>query len=129
LLLRVRPPSLAGVWAFAGRYRDDLPGVRDVAWDQRCGAAARGSCLLGDQFRGADGHGGELPFAPFEVVCPSVDVGARVEAKQLACKSDKIDARGLAVLPERDLVPQIWLPDPGVRSLLEQARFRMHLDG
>jgi transposase len=45
----------------------------------------------------------------------------------LACKTDKIDARVLAVLSERDLVPQIWLPGPGVRSLREQARFRMHL--
>ena len=30
----------------------------------------------------------------------------------LACKTDKIDARVLAVLSERDLVPAIWLPDP-----------------
>jgi transposase len=45
----------------------------------------------------------------------------------LACKTDKIDARVLAVLSERDLVPQIWLPGPGVRCLREQARFRMHL--
>jgi len=45
----------------------------------------------------------------------------------LACKTDKIDARVLAVLSERDLVPQIWLPDPRVRSEREQARFRMHL--
>ena len=30
----------------------------------------------------------------------------------LACKTDKIDARVLAVLSERDLVPEIWLPDP-----------------
>ena len=29
----------------------------------------------------------------------------------LACKTDKIDARVLAVLSERDLVPEIWLPD------------------
>ena len=33
----------------------------------------------------------------------------------LACKTDKIDARVLAVLSERDLVPEIWLPDPLVR--------------
>ena len=45
----------------------------------------------------------------------------------LACKTDKIDARVLAVLSERDLVPGIWLPGPGVRCLREQARFRMHL--
>src|SRR3954452_12623756 len=33
----------------------------------------------------------------------------------LACETDRIDARVLAVLPERDLVPEIWLPDPRVR--------------
>jgi len=45
----------------------------------------------------------------------------------LACKTDKIDARVLAVLSERDLVPSIWLPDPHIRSEREQARFRLHL--
>lgn len=45
----------------------------------------------------------------------------------LACKTDKIDARVLAVLSERELVPEIWLPDPRVRSERETARFRMHL--
>jgi transposase len=45
----------------------------------------------------------------------------------LACKTDKIDARVLAVLSERDLVPAIWLPDPRVRCEREQARFRLHL--
>src|SRR4051812_30267855 len=33
----------------------------------------------------------------------------------LACKTDKIDARVLALLSHRDLVPEIWLPDPRVR--------------
>ncbi len=33
----------------------------------------------------------------------------------LACKTDRIDARVLAVLSQRDLVPEIWLPDPRVR--------------
>jgi transposase len=45
----------------------------------------------------------------------------------LACKTDKIDARVLAVLSERDLVPAIWLPNPAVRREREQARFRLHL--
>jgi len=45
----------------------------------------------------------------------------------LACKTDKIDARVLAVLSERELVPAIWLPDPRVRAEREQARFRLHL--
>ena len=41
----------------------------------------------------------------------------------LACKTDKIDARVLAVLSHRDLVPEIWLPDRRVRREREQARF------
>src|SRR5262245_15275802 len=42
----------------------------------------------------------------------------------LACKTDRIDAWVLAELSRRDLVPAIWLPDPGVRAHRERARFR-----
>ena len=45
----------------------------------------------------------------------------------LACKTDRIDARVLAVLSERDLVPAIWLPDPSIRRERELARYRLHL--
>ena len=45
----------------------------------------------------------------------------------LACKTDKIDSRVLAVLSHRDLVPAIWLPDPRIREERELARFRLHL--
>jgi transposase len=45
----------------------------------------------------------------------------------LACKTDKIDSRVLAVLSQRDLVPAIWLPDPQIRHERELARFRLHL--
>src|SRR5436305_3539103 len=45
----------------------------------------------------------------------------------LACKTDKIDARVLATLSARDLVPAIWLPDPSIRRERELARFRLHL--
>ncbi len=45
----------------------------------------------------------------------------------LACKTDRIDARVLAVLSQRDLVPEIWLPDPRVRQERERARSRLHL--
>lgn len=45
----------------------------------------------------------------------------------LACKTDTVDARVLAELSFRDLVPAIWLPTPGVRREREQARYRMHL--
>ena len=45
----------------------------------------------------------------------------------LTCKTDKTDARVLAVLSERRLVPEIWLPDPAIRRERELARFRLHL--
>ena len=45
----------------------------------------------------------------------------------LACKTDRIDARVLAELSRRDLVPAIWLPDPSVRAERELARYRLHL--
>src|ERR671925_335930 len=45
----------------------------------------------------------------------------------LACKTDRIDAWVLAELARRDLVPAIWLPDPGVRAERERARWRLHL--
>jgi transposase len=45
----------------------------------------------------------------------------------LACKTDRIDARVLAELSWRDLVPAIWLPDPAIRRERELARFRLHL--
>ncbi len=45
----------------------------------------------------------------------------------LACKTDKIDSLVLATLSHRDLVPAIWLPDPGIREERELARFRLHL--
>ena len=45
----------------------------------------------------------------------------------LACKTDKIDARVLAELSRRDLVPGIWLPPPTVRAARERARWRLHL--
>jgi transposase len=45
----------------------------------------------------------------------------------LACKTDRIDSRVLALLSLRDLVPAIWLPDPRIREERELARFRLHL--
>jgi hypothetical protein len=45
----------------------------------------------------------------------------------LAVKTDKIDARVLAELSWRDLVPAIWLPDSTIRRERELARYRLHL--
>jgi transposase len=59
-----------------------------------------------------------------------VEIADAVKAKglaPLAAKTDKIDARVLAELARRELVPAIWLPDPGVRAERERARFRLYL--
>ncbi len=45
----------------------------------------------------------------------------------LAAKTDKIDARALAELARRDLVPAVWVPPFADRALLEQLLRRMHL--
>ena len=45
----------------------------------------------------------------------------------LACKTDKIDARVLAELSVRDLVPAIWLPTVELRREREISRWRLHL--
>src|SRR4051794_23589269 len=62
----------------------------------------------------------------------TVEIADAVKVKgfaPLACKTDKIDAWVLAELSRRDLVPAIWLPDPGVRGTRERARWRLHLVG
>ena len=45
----------------------------------------------------------------------------------LACKSYKVDARVLAELCRRDLVPELWVPSIEDRELRERLRRRMHL--
>src|SRR5215207_340383 len=45
----------------------------------------------------------------------------------LACKTDKVDARVLAELCRRDLVPELWLPSLEDRALRERLRHRAHL--
>jgi transposase len=45
----------------------------------------------------------------------------------LACKTDRIDCWVLAELARLNLIPEIWLPDPQVRTERERARFRLHL--
>jgi len=60
----------------------------------------------------------------------TVEVADAQRVKALApltAKTDRIDARVLADLSYRDLIPAIWLPPPEVRSMRELARFRLHL--
>jgi transposase len=45
----------------------------------------------------------------------------------LAAKTDRIDARVLAELARRALLPEVWVPSVADRALLEQLLRRMHL--
>jgi hypothetical protein len=45
----------------------------------------------------------------------------------LACKTDKVDARVLAELGRRDLVPAVWVPSFSDRELRERLNRRAHL--
>ena len=45
----------------------------------------------------------------------------------LACKTDRVDARVLAELVCRDLVPKVWVPSLDERAMRERLRRRSHL--
>ena len=45
----------------------------------------------------------------------------------LACKTDRVDARVLAELARRDLVPTVWVPPVDDRAIRERLRRRSHL--
>jgi transposase len=45
----------------------------------------------------------------------------------LACKTDRVDARVLAELVRRELVPEVWVPSLDERAIREQLRRRTHL--
>jgi transposase len=45
----------------------------------------------------------------------------------LACKTDKVDARVLAELCRRELVPAVWVPSLADRAIRERLRRRAHL--
>lgn len=60
----------------------------------------------------------------------TVEVADAQRVKALApltAKTDRIDARVLADLSFRDLIPAIWLPPPQIRQMRELGRFRLHL--
>jgi transposase len=75
-------------------------------------------------------NGARFVHDRLELLGWDVRIADAVKAKglaPLACKTDKIDAWVLAELARRELVPEIWLPDPQVRAERERARFRLHL--
>jgi transposase len=46
---------------------------------------------------------------------------------QIGAKTDKLDAKLLAELARRELVPEIWLPEMAVCGTRERSRYRIHL--
>ncbi len=59
-----------------------------------------------------------------------VELADAIKVKALApltAKTDRIDARVLAELSYRDLIPAVWLPPPEIRGMRELGRFRLHL--
>ncbi len=75
-------------------------------------------------------NGARFVHDTLELLGWDVEIADAVKVKglaPLAAKTDRIDARVLAELARRDLVPAIWLPDPDTRAERERARFRLHL--
>src|SRR5215217_3796025 len=65
-----------------------------------------------------------------EAACWEVELADARKVKglaPLACKTDKVDARVLAELCRRDLVPAVWLPSLDDRALRERLKRRMQL--
>ena len=60
-------------------------------------------------------------------VCQLADAYRVKGIGSLVAKTDRIDARVLAELSQRDLVPAVWIPSQGVGEERERARFRIHL--
>src|SRR3954471_2597864 len=101
----------------------DADGVRGLA--RRAGAHGLSVRGVIESMTGARFVHDQLEELGWEVLIADA---AKVKGlAPLACKTDKIDARVLAVLSQRDLVPEIWLPDPSIRRERELARFRLHL--
>ena len=102
-------PDSAGLKALAERVEADGEPIRAVI------ESMTGARFVHDTL---EAHGWEVEIADAQKV---------KGLAPLAVKTDRIDARVLAVLSQRDLVPAIWLPDPRVRRERELARFRLHL--
>jgi transposase len=96
------------------------------------GLAALARRFAGAQVRAAieSMNGARFVHDQLELAGWQVDIADAARVKglaPLACKTDRIDARVLAELSWRELVPAVWLPDPVVRAERERARFRLHL--
>jgi transposase len=103
------PPTVAGLTGLSERVRAYGQPVRAAI------EAMTGARFVHDYLERA---GGDVAMA---------DAQKAKGLAPLACKTDRIDARVLAELTRRHLVPAVWLPSPQVQADRERARFRLHL--
>src|SRR5947207_1519554 len=111
-----------------GRYRRgevpaDRDGLRGLV--RRVGDAGEPVLAVIESMMGARFVHDELELAGWDVRI--ADAYKAKGLAPLACKTDRLDCWVLAELARRDLVPEIWLPDPAVRAERERARIRLHL--
>jgi transposase len=112
-----------GTTALVTAVSPDTDALRTLA--RRVGAEGEPVRATIESMNGARFIHDRLEFAGWEVLIADAQ---RVRGlAPLAAKTDKIDARVLAELTRRALVPEIWLPTPEVRAERERARFRLHL--
>jgi transposase len=113
----------AGALVEATAVAPDADGLRGLARSLgRLGQPVRAAI---ESMNGARFVHDQLELAGWEVLI--ADAQKVKGLAPLACKTDRIDARVLAELSRRALVPEIWLPTPEVRAERERARFRLHL--
>jgi transposase len=110
-----------GELAEVGAIPPDRDGLAKLA--QRLGDAAVLAVI--ESMSGARFVHDQLELAGWDVRI--ADAARARGLAPLACKTDRIDCWVLAELARRNLVPEIWLPDPQVRAERERARFRLHL--
>jgi transposase len=107
----------------AGACPPDGDGLAHLV--HRLGAEERPVLAAIESMTGARFVHDQLELAGWDV---RIADAARVKGlAPLACKTDRIDAWVLAELARRELVPEVWLPDPAVRAERERARFRLFL--
>ena len=110
----------AGAIARGGLIRADEDGLAKLVLE--CGTDVR-ACV--EMMSGAVWVRDQLELAGWSV---QVAHARKVrDVAPLACKTDKVDARVLAELCRRDLVPALWVPSLADRALRERLRRRGHL--
>jgi len=114
-----------GAGELVGQFRSPIDCDGLYGLSRRVGAYGESVRAVVESMNGARYLYDELTGLGWEVLV--ADAQKVKGLAPLACKTDKVDARVLAELSWRDLVPAIWLPDPTIRAERERSRWRLHL--